>query len=142
MRTRPSPQKGNQERDEIARLQHHADLEERHKMLLSAAARRRGADDDSLSELEVLQRFNQLENSITTWVHTYFGDIPSDYRPSPSLATLIPNYETLLNQRKTQFLVIRAVVAHVLTEGLGTGEFLGEAYARLSGVFGEKCGFG
>jgi hypothetical protein len=142
MRTRPVPQKDNPERYDIARLQHHADLEERHKQLFSAAARRRGPDDDSLSELEVLQRFDQLENSVTTWVHTYFGDIPLDHKPSPSLSTLIPNYEALLKQRRTQYLVIRAVVAHVLTEGFGSGEFLGNAYVQLSGVFGEKCGFG
>ncbi|KAH0541831.1 hypothetical protein FGG08_003714 [Glutinoglossum americanum] len=137
---RPNTHKGAQhEQEEISRLQHHANLEERHRSLITAAVHHRGPEDDSLSEQGALKRFDQLENSITTWVHTYFGDIPSDRTRSPDLATLVPDYEILLKTRRTQFLVIRAAVAQILTEGFRTGEFLGEAFRGLSGVLREKA---
>ncbi|KAH0558376.1 hypothetical protein GP486_004966 [Trichoglossum hirsutum] len=85
-----------------------------------------------------LLRFGQLENSITNWVLTYFKDMPSGRGLLQELATLVPTYEALLKQRRTQFLVIRAVVAHVLTEGFGTAGFLGESYRRLGEVLEEK----
>ncbi|KAI9865697.1 MAG: hypothetical protein M1813_002155 [Trichoglossum hirsutum] len=136
---RLKPNSNARKRGEDSHLQHHSEPEGHHKQLLTAAVCYRGPDDDSLSEREVLQLFDQLENSITTWVHTYFKDVPAGREPSRELATLVPNYELLLKQRRTQFLVIRAVVAHVLTEGFRTAEFLGGAYRRLREVLEEKA---
>jgi hypothetical protein len=56
---------------------------------------------------------------------------------------MVPGYQVLLAERRTAFLVVRAVVARVLTEeGFGLrGGFLGEEWRGLMGVFGEKGEF-
>jgi hypothetical protein len=111
------------------------------EQVLNAAVLRRTADD-SLSEREVLRRFEQLESSITNWVVTYFKNIPSASSPSPelreTLGQLMPSYETLLQQRRTQYLVLRAIVADALTAPFVRGEFLGRPYVWLSSALKEK----
>ncbi|KAI9773267.1 MAG: hypothetical protein M1839_002179 [Geoglossum umbratile] len=131
------------ESHEIPPTNQTANFDTRGKHLLSAISvrRRPGPDDDSLTERAVFSRFNQLENSITTFALTYFQNIPGEVRAKDKeLAVLVPSYGALLKERRTAFLVVRAVIARVLAkEGFGLeGKFLGEGWKGLMGVLGEK----
>ena len=134
--TQPKPPHESRETPPVHQV---TDPDAHDERLLSTSVRRRpGPDDDSLTERAVFSRFDQLENSIATFALTYFQNISREVKDKDTeLVVMVPGYEALLRERRTGFLVVRAVVARVLAkEGFGLeGVFLGEGWRGLMGAF-------
>ncbi|KAI9821959.1 MAG: hypothetical protein M1827_002541 [Pycnora praestabilis] len=99
----------------------------------------------SLDDRTINERFQQLSKSINDWVLTYFKNIgPGLTNPPGELVELLqatqPTYVALLQNPRTKYLVVRGVVAQVLTEAWANGDFWGEGsgYASLEKMVGEN----
>ncbi|KAI9716642.1 MAG: hypothetical protein M1812_005180 [Candelaria pacifica] len=118
--------------DQVRTLQ--ASLSDREAQLKSsqAALLRSGRGGQSklssLSDREIHAQFSALSKAINDWVLTYFKNPRANISATPELSRLLsatqPSWQTMLGQSRTKYLVIRAVVAQVLTEGFSTGELM------------------
>ncbi|KAI9703753.1 MAG: hypothetical protein M1836_007523 [Candelina mexicana] len=119
--------------DQVRSLQ--ASLSDRDAQLKSSQAALlrsgRGGQNkpSSLSDREIHAQFSALSKAINDWVLSYFKNVRQNVHPTPELSRMLgstqPSWQTLLGQPRTKYLVIRAVVAHVLAEGFSSGELMG-----------------
>ena len=81
-------------------------------------------------------QFSRMNKDIADWVLTHFKNSrPAASPPSEVTSTLIrtqPNYQFLMQESRTRFLVLRAVVADMLAEAMASGAIYGnEDFARM-----------
>ena len=108
-----------------------------------AALLRNGRANGSsgLDDRHVNERFSRLCKDINDWVLTYFKNMRSGVSPGREVATMLqrslPNYATLLGDPRARYLVIRSLVAEILTQAFTTGEFLSSpAFSELNQTIG------
>ena len=85
--------------------------------------------DSSLGDAQVRDRFTALSHSINDWVLTYFKRTRSDNVQFPDVAEAlqraVPEYKRLIEEPRTRYLVVRAVIANILLEAFANGQLLG-----------------
>ena len=90
--------------------------------------------DSSLGDAQVRDRFTALSHSINDWVLTYFKRVHLDKVQSPevveALQRAVPGYMKLIEEPRTRYLVVRAVIADILLEAFAHGQFLGGTMYR------------
>ena len=89
-----------------------------------------------LDNVQLRNQFGALANSINDWVVTYFKDSMATTAISPIVAEkmmqIIPQYQKMMQQSRTKYLVVRAVVAQVLFENFNNGSLVGSSdYTRM-----------
>ena len=92
--------------------------------------------NSSLGDAEIRDRFTALSHSINDWVLTYFKGVRLDNIQNPDVAEAlqksVPGYQKLVQDPRTKYLVLRAVISDVLAEAFTSGQFVGSAaYAEL-----------
>ena len=98
--------------------------------------RSRGVGVSGLDDKQVNERFVRLSKSINDWVLSHFKTMRPGSSPTRDVLTILqrsqPNYATLLKEPRTQYLVIRSLVAEIIVQAFMTGELLGNpAFSEL-----------
>lgn len=95
---------------------------------LQAALLKQGRGISDLDERQVRTRFTALSQNINDWVMTYFKGqnfvSPTSSRAVGLLRRIAPSYERLLQDPRTKYLVVRAVVMEIITEAFMANEFI------------------
>ena len=85
--------------------------------------------ETALDNVQLRNRFGALANSINDWVMTYFKDSLATTDMPSSVAEkveqVIPQYQKMMQQSRTRYLVVRAVAAHLLFENFDIGCLIG-----------------
>ena len=103
----------------------------------------RAAGGSGLDDRHVNDRCSRLSKGINDWVLTHFKSMRPVNLPGRDVATMLqrsqPNYASLLGDPRARYLVIRSLVAEVLTQAFITGELLGNpAFSELKQTIGAK----
>ena len=96
-----------------------------------------------LDDRHVNDRCSRLSKGINDWVLTHFKSMRPVNSPGRDVATMLqrsqPNYASLLGDPRARYLVIRSLVAEILTQAFITGELLGNpAFSELKQTIGAK----
>ena len=96
----------------------------------------RSFGDSSLGDAEFRDRFTALSHSINDWVLTYFKGTRLDNVQNPdvteALRKSVPNYQRLIGDPRSRYLVLRAVISDIIVEAFSHGQFIGSAaYGEL-----------
>ena len=97
-------------------------------------------DNLILDDVQIRDRFGALANSVNDWAITYFKDLEITGAMSKNvvavLRKVVPQYQTLMRQPRTKYLVVRAIVAKILFEAFDNGDLLGsQAFSKLHQEF-------
>ena len=88
-------------------------------------------DESRLDDRQLRDRFALLSQSITDWVLTYFKGLRSNSRMSAHTSNLfqktVPSYSRLIQEPRTKYLVVRAVIAEIMMQAFANGDFFGSA---------------
>ena len=115
-------------------------LEDRNSTIrqMQVAMLKRGdrSGNSYLDDVQIQDRFALLSNSVNDWVLMYFKDfhfvtaLPTNV--AETLITAVPQYEILIQQPRTKYLVVRAVVSQVLLGAFSGDKFFESiAYSEL-----------
>ena len=92
--------------------------------------------ESGLGDAQIRDRFTALSHSVNDWVLTYFQKARFDnVQSSDALGALqkaVPGYQRLIQEPRTKYLVVRAVIAEIVVEAFANGDFVGNAaYSAL-----------
>ena len=115
-------------------------LRESHQALIQQSPR---TSATSLSDLQVHERFEFLAGAIHDWVSTHFGSWtlrgPLDISNLPPSQRDRSNYESLLRDPQTAYLVLKGLVGEIIGQSFTSGQLLGNgAYCRLKHSLAAK----
>ena len=95
---------------------------------LQAALLRQGRGGSDIDDRQVRNRVAALSQNINDWVMTYFKGQdfvrPTSSRTVGLLRRIAPSYESLLQDPRMKYLVVRAVVMENITEAFMANEFI------------------
>lgn len=100
---------------------------------LQAALLKRGQQrgEAVLDNVQLRNRFGALANNINDWVVTYFKDSVATTAMPPSVVEktkqVIPQYQKMMQQSRTKYLVLRAIAAQILLKNFDNGSLVGNA---------------
>ncbi|KAI9842643.1 MAG: hypothetical protein M1837_007010 [Sclerophora amabilis] len=108
------------------------------------AAHRNITSINNLDDKEVSNRFQQLSKAVNDWVLTYFRKFKTDSQLTADLEPLLEKrqlnqYEALLQDSRTKYLVIRMIVGDALALTISNGDFLGASYTNLQQVIARSA---
>lgn len=87
--------------------------------------------DAGLGDVQIRDRFTALSHSINDWVLTYFQKARFDNVQSPDAVAAfkkaVPGYQKLIQDPRTRYLAVRAVIAGIIVEAFANGDFIGSA---------------
>ncbi|KAI9759751.1 MAG: Transmembrane protein 63C [Chaenotheca gracillima] len=133
-----SPTSHEQTISELKASLHEKDAQLRESQAAMMQRARKGSKPQgpSLGDKEVSNRFRQLSKAINDWVLTYFKGVTSAPQMTPELKSMMArnkvNALSLLGDSRTKYLVVRLVVAEMLTDAINSGVLLGTTYTNLA----------
>lgn len=101
--------------------------------------------DSGLADAQIRDRFAALSQSINDWVVSYFRSVRFQAIPPSDVLDVLQKavcgYQGLIEDPRTRYLVVRAVVAEIIMEAFVDGELMGnEAYSELKRrIDGRLC---